>query len=98
MRMSHPVVRPPDRSRWFPAAVAALAILALALPPAAAGADPAPGERPRYQIGYSAHRTNLPGGQFANFSTRRAFVVEGDGTGTRQLAPVLTYWRPRRGD
>jgi Tol biopolymer transport system component len=67
-----------------------LALLALALPPAAAGAEPAPGERPRYQIGYSAHRTNLPGGQFANFATRRAFVVEGDGSGTRQLAPELT--------
>src|SRR5262249_46215909 len=53
------------------------------------GAAPSP-ERPAYQIGYSAHRTDLPGGQFANFSTRRAFVVSGDGSGTRQLAPELT--------
>src|SRR5262249_22410463 len=42
-------------------------------------------ERPGYQIGYSAHRTNLPGGQFANCATTRACVVEGDGSGTREL-------------
>jgi TolB protein len=46
-------------------------------------------ERPGYDIGYTAHRVNLPGGQFANFSTGRAFVVGGDGSGTRQLAPEL---------
>src|SRR5262249_29986796 len=60
----------------------------LILPPAIAAGPP---DSPwAYQIGYSAHRTNLPGGQFANFSTRRAFVVGGDGSGTRQLAPELT--------
>jgi hypothetical protein len=53
-------------------------------------AEPASTERPAYLIGYTTHRTDRPGGQFANFSTGRAFVVQGDGTLTRQLAPELT--------
>jgi Tol biopolymer transport system component len=57
--------------------------------PFAAAAEPPP-ERAGYQVGYTAHRVNLPGGQFANRSTSRAFLVEGDGSGTRQLAPELT--------
>jgi Tol biopolymer transport system component len=65
-----------------------LALLALTALPLAAAAEPP--ERAGYQIGYTAHRVNLPGGQFANRSTSRAFLVEGDGSGTRQLAPELT--------
>jgi hypothetical protein len=71
-------------------AFAGLALLAPAVRPAAPAAEPPPPGRAGYQIGYTAHRVNLPGGQFANRSTSRAFVVEGDGSGARQLAPELT--------
>src|SRR5262249_12497995 len=77
---------PPWTSARFSAAVAGWAFLALV----ATAAEPSPPERPDYQIGYTAHRVNLPGGQFANRSTSRAFVVEADGSGARQLASELT--------
>lgn len=77
-------------SNWFPVTVAGWVILALAAGPVASAAEPLPADRPGFQIGYTTHRTNLPGGQFANRSTSRAFVVEGDGSGARQLAPELT--------
>jgi Tol biopolymer transport system component len=79
----------PRTSTGFLGALAGWGLLALGVSPIAGAAEPPP-ERAGYQIGYTAHRTNLPGGQFANFSTRRAFVVAGDGSGTRQLAPELT--------
>jgi Tol biopolymer transport system component len=41
-------------------------------------------------IGYTAFRTNLPGGRHANVTTMRAFVVKADGTGRRALAEELT--------
>ena len=44
---------------------------------------------PPYLIGYSEYRTNLPGGQFGNFSTTRVYLVRGDGTGRRMLAGEL---------
>jgi Tol biopolymer transport system component len=76
--------------KWIRASVPALATIALAfLPVALPARGPAP-ERPAFQIGYTAHRTNLRGGQFANRSTSRAYVVKGDGTLTEQLAPELT--------
>ena len=37
-------------------------------------------------IGYTEHRTDLPGGRHANVKTRRAVVVKADGTGRRVLA------------
>lgn len=40
-------------------------------------------------IGYSEHRTDLPGGRAANVFTTRACVVRADGKGRRELAPQL---------
>jgi TolB protein len=44
---------------------------------------------PRWLIGYTELRTNLPGGRAANIFTARAFVVNADGTGRREVAPQL---------
>lgn len=44
---------------------------------------------PRYLIGYTEFRTNLSGGRHANVRTRRAAVVNADGTGRRLLAAEL---------
>jgi Tol biopolymer transport system component len=41
-------------------------------------------------IGYTEHRTDLPGGRYVNEATRRAVVVKADGTGRRVLAEELT--------
>jgi hypothetical protein len=79
------------RTLLFP--VLALGLLAESAAMSAAQPTPSertPAGRTDYQVGYTAHRTNLPGGQFANLATSRAFVVEGDGSGARQLAPELT--------
>ena len=40
-------------------------------------------------IGYTEHRTNLPGGRQANVSTNRAMVVKTDGTGRRLVGGEL---------
>ena len=40
-------------------------------------------------IGYSEGRNDLPEGQFANWSTRRACIVHADGTGRRVIAADL---------
>lgn len=40
-------------------------------------------------IGYTEGRNDLPGGQFANWVTQRAFVVQADGQGRREIAPSL---------
>jgi len=45
---------------------------------------------PDLLIGYTEHRTDLPGGRHANVKTRRAVVVKADGTGRRVLAEELT--------
>jgi hypothetical protein len=42
-----------------------------------------------YLIGYTEHRTDLPGGRVANVMTSRAMVVRTDGTWRRELAPGL---------
>lgn len=76
-----------DRSTWFPLA-AGLAALTLAMLPLAARAGKPADKRPDYSIGYTVHRTDLPG-YFANRVTSRAFVVRGDGSGTTELAPEL---------
>src|SRR5438034_7471275 len=57
-------------------------LLAWALPCSA-------GDRPDFLIGYTVQRTNLPGGQFPNRVTSRAFVVKADGTGARELGAEL---------
>src|SRR5262249_5314898 len=69
--------------------LARLTLLALATLPVAQAAGPPP-ERAPFQVGYTAHRTNPPVRQYANFSTGRAVVVLGDGSDARQLAPGLT--------
>ncbi len=40
-------------------------------------------------IGYTELRTDLPGGRAANVFTMRAWVVRADGTGRREVAPLL---------
>src|SRR5262245_40445759 len=45
---------------------------------------------PDVLIGYTEHRTDLPGGRHANIKTRRAVIVKADGTGRRVLAEELT--------
>ncbi len=40
-------------------------------------------------IGYNEHRTNLPGGRYANVITNRAMIVRQDGTERRSLAVDL---------
>ena len=40
-------------------------------------------------IGYSEFRTDLPGGMTANRYTTRAYIVNLDGTGRREIAPEL---------
>jgi TolB protein len=69
---------------------AGLAVLAWALLPINVRADKPADERPGYMIGYTTHRTDLSGGYFPNRVTSRAFVVNGDVSGTRQLAKELT--------
>src|SRR5262249_44999335 len=56
-------------------------------PAAAADLEDTP---PDVLIGYTAYRTDLPGGRHANIKTRRAVVVKADGTGRRVLAEELT--------
>ena len=46
-------------------------------------------ERPRYLVGYSEIRTNLPG-RHANTVSQRACLVRADGRGRRMLATALT--------
>jgi hypothetical protein len=63
--------------------------LALMLTAANVYAGEPAAERAAFQIGYTVHRTDLQG-YFPNRVTSRAFVVNGDGSGTKQLAPELT--------
>src|SRR5437870_5511520 len=65
---------------------AAAVILGLAALVAAGQDD----SSPNALIGYTEHRTDLPGGRHANVKTRRAVVVKADGTGRRVLAEELT--------
>jgi TolB protein len=53
-------------------------------------ADGPADDRPAFLIGYTVQRTNLPGGQYPNGRTSRAFVVKADGSGARQLGEELT--------
>src|SRR5262249_16213430 len=46
--------------------------------------------RRRTMIGYTEYRTNLPGGQFAAFTSMRAYVVQVDGAGRQAVGPELT--------
>ena len=52
-------------------------------------ADTAEPNRPKLLIGFTEHRTNLPGGRLANVSTNRAMLVAADGTQSRPLAAEL---------
>ena len=76
-----------DLAKWFPLA-AGLAALTLTMLPPAAPADKPAGKCVDYWIGYTVQRADLQG-YFANRSTSRAFMVRGDGSGTKQLAPKL---------
>jgi Tol biopolymer transport system component len=63
---------------------------AAVLGPAALFASDRDAVPPDLLIGYSEHRTDLPGGRYVNDVTRRAVVVKADGTGRRVLAEELT--------
>src|SRR5262245_34060748 len=69
---------------------------AAALGPAALFAADRDDTPPDRLIGYTEHRTDLPGGRYVNIVTMRAVVVKADGTGRRVLAEELTreknYW------
>src|SRR5437763_1500145 len=87
-------MRNPTKSR--PAAIASLrdflctGAAAAALGLAALFAADRGDTPPDALIGYTEHRTDLPGGRHANVKTRRAVVVKADGTGRRVLAEELT--------
>ncbi|MCI0741815.1 MAG: hypothetical protein L0Y72_22505 [Gemmataceae bacterium] len=68
--------------------VAGLAALTLTMLPLTSRAGKPADKRPEYMIGYTVHRTDLPG-YFPNRVTSQAFVVKGDGSGTTELAPEL---------
>ena len=59
----------------------------LASPSAAQDQPPRP--RLSWWIGYTEHRNDLPEGQFANWSTSRANIVQADGLGRREVGNVL---------
>jgi hypothetical protein len=46
---------------------------------------------PQWLIGYSEFRTNLPGGRQANVNTKRAVIINADGSGGRVLATELVH-------
>ena len=71
--------------RCLSAALMATAVLSGAL-----HSSPPDDSPPDLLIGYTEHRTDLPGGRHANVKTRRAVVVKADGTGRRVLAEELT--------
>jgi Tol biopolymer transport system component len=83
-------------SRILAACAAMVALAAMALGPADLFASDHDDKPPDLLIGYTEHRTDLPGGRHANVKTRRAVVVKADGTGRRVLAEELTrepgYW------
>src|SRR5262245_16324768 len=66
------------------------AIVAATLGPALLQSGTQAAASPDLLIGYTEHRTDLPGGRHANVKTRRAVVVKADGTGRRVLAEELT--------
>jgi Tol biopolymer transport system component len=72
---------------WFPLAAGLAALTQTMLPAAAPPGKPAD-KCVDYWIGYTAQRADLQG-YFANRSTSSAFMVRGDGSGTKQLAPEL---------
>jgi Tol biopolymer transport system component len=86
--MTNPTTRPVaiGSRRDFLRTGTAAAVLAPAALFAAERADPPPD----LLIGYTEHRTDLPGGRYVNVATRRAVVVKADGTGRRVLAEELT--------
>ncbi len=47
-------------------------------------------QRPQFLIGYTEGRNDIPTGQFANWITNRACIVQADGQGRRLLAEELT--------
>jgi TolB protein len=67
-----------------------LAFVAAALTSGTLLSGPQVESPPDALIGYTEHRTDLPGGRHANVKTRRAVVVKADGTGRRVLAEELT--------
>lgn len=52
--------------------------------------DASAADRPTVRIGYTEGRNDLEGGQFVNWVTNRACVVQADGQGRRVLAEQLT--------
>ena len=52
-------------------------------------AEAAEPDLPNLLVGYNEHRTNLPGGRYANIITNRAMLVQADGTQRRPLVAEL---------
>ena len=73
--LSQPVTGSPNESRQMQQLLRFALLLILACP---TSADDSQGAAPL--IGYTQHRTNLPGGRHANISTSRAMLVRTDGT------------------
>jgi TolB protein len=73
----------------YASAILLAAFLSIGTHRSGASGEPARA-RSDYLIGYTVQRTNLPGGQFANRATSRAYLVKADGTGARQLGEDLT--------
>jgi TolB protein len=71
--------------------ILALVGLLLTLIPPNSASSPAKTDKypARDHIGYTEHRTNLPGGRQANIATSRACIIKADGTGRRILAEEL---------
>jgi Tol biopolymer transport system component len=80
--MKNARARRTDLSRWFPLAAGLTALTLTMLPPASRAGKP-DDKRADYAIGYSVYHTDLSVG------TTRAFMVHGDGSGTKQLASEL---------
>ncbi len=45
--------------------------------------------KPKYWIGYTEHRNDLPEGQYGNWKTSRSFLVQANGEGRREIGNEL---------
>ncbi|MFM7058829.1 MAG: TolB family protein [Planctomycetota bacterium] len=83
---------PPLHSRrYFLETTSRTAVATVTAAAAFAHQPQTPDDKPSQQplIGYTRHRTNLPGGRQANVSTSRAMVVTANGTEHRAIAAEL---------
>jgi hypothetical protein len=79
-----PVSQIGESYRWS-AVLLILVILILELNTSQASGDDVQRMRPTLLIGYSECRNDLPDGQYANWLTKRSYVVCADGTKRREI-------------